>query len=209
MSMVERFMQRLAECPLVAIIRGVRPDEAEAVGAALLDTGIRIVEVPLNSPDPFASIAVLAKRFGNRASIGAGTVLDPADVARVRDSGGELVVSPNTDEAVIAAAVSAGMASAPGYFTPTEAFRAIDAGAHVLKLFPAEAAPPEVLKAQLAVLPKAIPVLAVGGIGPDNMPAYLAAGATGFGLGSGLYSAGRSAAEVRERARAYVAAIKR
>jgi 2-dehydro-3-deoxyphosphogalactonate aldolase len=209
MSAVERFSQRLSACPLVAIIRGVRSDEVEEIGAALIDAGLQIIEVPLNSPDPLTSIERLATRFGDQATIGAGTVLDPADVRRVQDSGGELIVSPNVNEQVIAAAVSAGMVSAPGYFTPTEAFTAIRAGAHALKLFPAEAASPKVLKAQLAVIPKDIPVLVVGGVTPDNMAEYLAAGARGFGLGSGLYSAGRSADEVGERARGYVAGLTR
>jgi 2-dehydro-3-deoxyphosphogalactonate aldolase len=134
-------------------------------------------------------------------------VLDPADVRRIADIGGELIVSPHVDVGVIAATASAGLVSSPGFFTPTEAFTAISAGAHALKLFPAEAASPAVLKAQLAVLPADIPVLAVGGITPQNMGDYLAAGARGFGLGSGLYSKGRTAEEVRERARAYVAAL--
>lgn len=178
MSAVDRFYARLEQCALVAILRGVRPDEAEAIGGALLEAGIRIIEVPLNSPDPFDSIGRLARAYGKDATIGAGTVLDPADVRRVLDAGGELVVSPNTQPNVIAAAAGSGMVSAPGYFTPSEAFEALTAGAHALKLFPAEAASPAVVKAQKAVLPKDIPLLVVGGVKPDGLAAYLAAGAS-------------------------------
>jgi len=202
-----RFQANLAACPLVAIIRGVTPDEILDVGDALLDAGIRIIEVPLNSPEPLRSIERLVKHAGNRATIGAGTVLDPVDVARIADIGGELIVSPHTDPAVITAAVSAGLVSAPGYFTPSEGFTAVRAGAHALKLFPAEAASPKVLKAQLAVLPRDRPVLVVGGVTPDNMGEYLQAGAAGFGLGSGLYTPGLAPAEVSRRARAYVAGL--
>lgn len=204
---IKHFREHLAACPLIAIIRGVRPDEAEAVGAALIDAGVRIIEVPLNSPDPLDSIARLARRFGEDATIGAGTVLDPADIAHVAEAGGRIIVSPDANPAVIAATAAAGLASAPGYFTPTEAFAALRAGAHALKLFPAEAATPAVLKAQRAVLPRDTPILIVGGVTPDGMQPWLDAGANGFGLGSGLYSPGRSAAEVGERARAYVAAL--
>ena len=202
-----RFQANLAACPLVAIIRGVTPDEILDVGDALIDAGIRIIEVPLNSPEPLRSIERLVKHAGNRATIGAGTVLDPVDVARIADIGGELIVSPHTDPAVITAAVSAGLVSAPGYFTPSEGFTAVRAGAHALKLFPAEAASPKVLKAQLAVLPKDRPVLVVGGVTPDNMREYLQVGAAGFGLGSGLYTPGLAPAEVSRRARAYVAGL--
>jgi 2-dehydro-3-deoxyphosphogalactonate aldolase len=207
MSALAKFRSNLDACPLVAIIRGVRPDEAEAIGEALIGAGIRIIEVPLNSPQPLDSIAQLARRFGAEATIGAGTVLDPADVNRVAQAGGEIIVSPNADPVVIEATVAAGLVSSPGFFTPSEAFLALKAGAHALKLFPAEAAAPNVLKAQLAVLPREVPVLAVGGITPENMADYLAAGARGFGLGSGLYSAGRSAVEVGARAKAYVAGL--
>jgi 2-dehydro-3-deoxyphosphogalactonate aldolase len=209
MSNLERFTSYIAACPLVAIVRGITPDEAEAVGAALIEAGIRVIEVPLNSPDPLASIALLAARFGNEATIGAGTVLDPHDVARIADAGGSIIVSPNVDSEVIAATVAAGLVSAPGYFTTSEAFAALKAGAHVLKLFPAEGASPAVLKAQRAVLPRHVPVLMVGGITPDTLGGYLDAGAAGFGLGSGLYSPGRNAAEVGKRARAYVAGLAR
>lgn len=143
----EELKRRLAECPLVAIIRGVTPAEAEEIGAALWDSGIRIIEVPLNSPEPLDSIARLARSLGDRALVGAGTVLRPEQVAQVRDAGGRLIVSPDTNEEVIEAAVAAGLVSTPGFFTPSEAFRALEAGAHGLKFFPAEAASPAVVKA--------------------------------------------------------------
>ncbi|MEO5972302.1 MAG: 2-dehydro-3-deoxy-6-phosphogalactonate aldolase [Sphingomicrobium sp.] len=203
------FYRYLAECPLVAIIRGVTPGEAEAIGGALFDAGIRIIEVPFNSPDPLASIAKLAAKFGDRALIGAGTVLQPGQVADVAAAAGRLIVSPGTDPAVIAAAVAAGMASCPGYFTPTEAFAAIGAGAHGLKLFPAEAASPAVVRAQRAVLPRDIPVLAVGGVTAETVRAWMDAGADGAGLGSALYAPGRSAEETAARARVFVAAVAR
>lgn len=208
MSAVERFRTYLTQCPLVAIIRGVTPDEAQAVGAAIIDAGIRIIEVPLNSPEPYASIKTLSDHFGQQALIGAGTVLEPREVALVATAGGELVVAPNTNSNVISAAVSAGMVAAPGYFTPTEAFEAIAAGAQALKLFPAEGASPSVLKAQRAVLPREVPVLVVGGVQPDTMHPWLDGGADGFGLGSGLYAPGRSPEEVGRRAQAYVAGLR-
>jgi len=198
---------RLRECPLVAILRGVTPDEVEAVGEAIYAAGIRIIEVPLNSPDPLESIRRLAASMSDRALVGAGTVLDPADVARVAEAGGRLIVSPNSHAPVIAATVTAGLASSPGFFTPSEAFDALRAGAHMLKLFPAEAASPGVLRAHRAVLPSDVPLLAVGGISPDNMQPWLDAGADGFGLGSGLYKPGQSADETGARARAYVAGL--
>ncbi|OYU15460.1 MAG: 2-dehydro-3-deoxy-6-phosphogalactonate aldolase [Alphaproteobacteria bacterium PA4] len=201
------FAAHLAACPLVAILRGVRPDEVEAIGTVLLDAGIRIIEVPLNSPDPFASITRLSGLAAGRALVGAGTVLDGDAVARVAAAGGQVIVSPNTDTAVISASVAAGLVSLPGFFTPSEAFAALAAGAHGLKLFPAEAATPAVLKALRAVLPPATPVLAVGGITADGMSAWTTAGAAGFGLGSGLYKPGMTAAAVGEAARRYVAAI--
>lgn len=198
----------LGQCPLVAIIRGVTPDEAEAIGDVIYEAGIRIIEVPLNSPDAVTSIGKLAQKFGDRVLVGAGTVLDAADVVRVRDAGGRIIVSPNTNVEVIAAAASAGLVASPGYFTPSEAFEAIRAGATGLKLFPAEGASPAVLKAQLAVLPRDVPVLAVGGIKPDNMRAWLDAGAAGFGLGGGLYQPGQSPDTTLAKARAYVEALK-
>lgn len=204
----ETLRARLAECPLVAIIRGVMPDTVEEIGEAIWAAGIRIIEVPLNSPDPFVSIERLARSMGDRATVGAGTVLQVEDVARVRDAGGQIVVSPSCNPKVISATAAAGMISAPGYFTPTEAFAALRAGAHALKLFPAEAAPPSVVKAQRAVLPKDVPLLVVGGVRPDNMRAYLDAGANGFGLGSGVYKPGQSAAEVESQARAFVEGLR-
>ena len=199
----------LDQCPLIAIVRGVTPDEAEAIGEAICDGGIRIVEVPLNSPDPFDSIARLRARLGEAMLIGAGTVLDPADVARVRDAGGRLVVSPHTNVEVIAETADAGLISCPGYFTPSEGFAALGAGATALKFFPAEGATPAVLKAQRAVLPRHVPIFAVGGISPDNMQPWFDAGADGFGLGSGLYKPGQSAADTRDKARAFVAGLSR
>jgi 2-dehydro-3-deoxyphosphogalactonate aldolase len=207
MNPAKEMERRLGECPLVAIIRGVTPEEAQAIGETLYEAGIRIIEVPLNSPRPLESIGILAKALGERALIGAGTVLDPADVGRIADVGGRLIVSPNTNSEVIRAAVSAGMVSAPGFFTPSEAFEALRAGAHALKLFPAEAASPAVVKGQRAVLPKHVPLLVVGGVKPDNMCAYLDAGANGFGLGSGLYKPGQSPAEVAAQARSYMAGL--
>jgi len=199
----------LDECPLVAILRGVTADEAEAIGEAAYEGGIRMLEVPLNSPDPLHSIELLAKRFGERALVGAGTVIDAADVARIRDAGGRLIVSPDTNAQVIAATAAAGMVSCPAFFTPSEAFTALRSGATALKLFPAEGAAPAVLKAQLAILPKGVTVLIVGGIKPDNMRPWIDAGASGFGLGSGLYKPGQSPSETLDKARAYVAGLGR
>ena len=203
------FQRHFAACPLVAIIRGVRPEEAEAVGDAIFEAGIRIIEVPLNSPEPLKSIEKLARRLGDRALIGAGTVLQVQQVAQVQSAGGQLIVSPNTNAEVIQASVVAGMVSCPGYFTPSEGFAAIAAGAHALKLFPAEAATPAVVKAQRAVLPKDVPILVVGGVKSDHMAPWLEAGANGFGLGSGLFKPGDSSAQVLENARAFVAALTR
>jgi 2-dehydro-3-deoxyphosphogalactonate aldolase len=207
-SASQLFHRYLDQCPLIAIIRGVTPGEAEAIGDALIEGGIRIIEVPLNSPDPLASIERLANKFGDRALVGAGTVLRSADVVRVRDAGGRIIVSPDTNIDVIAATASAGLVASPGYFTPSEAFAAIRAGATALKLFPAEAASPAVLKAQLAVIPREVPILAVGGIKPDNMRPWLDAGASGFGLGGGLYQPSQSPEETLAKARAYVEGLK-
>jgi 2-dehydro-3-deoxyphosphogalactonate aldolase len=192
--------------PLVAILRGLRPDEAVEVGGALAGAGFRILEVPLNSPDPCASIRRLVDELGDGYLIGAGTVLDPARVRDVADAGGRLIVMPHADTAVIRAAKQAGLLCVPGVATPTEAFAALAAGADALKLFPAEQFAPAVLKAWRAVLPKDIAVLPVGGIAPDNMAPWLAAGAAGFGIGSSLYAPGRPAADVAARARDFAEA---
>jgi 2-dehydro-3-deoxyphosphogalactonate aldolase len=192
--------------PLVAILRGLRPDEAVEVGGALAGAGFRILEVPLNSPDPCASIRRLVDELGDDYLVGAGTVLDPARVRDVADAGGRLIVMPHADTAVIRAAKQAGLLCVPGVATPTEAFAALAAGADALKLFPAEQFAPAVLKAWRAVLPKDVAVLPVGGIAPDNMAPWLAAGAAGFGIGSSLYAPGRPAADVAARARDFAEA---
>ena len=208
MTTLETFHARLRECPLVAILRGIAPHEAEAMGDALVAAGIRLIEVPLNSPAPLASIEALAMRLGDRAMIGAGTVTASAEVVAVRDAGGRLIVSPNADEEVIVETVQAGLVSLPGFFTASEAFTALRAGAHALKLFPAEGAQPAMLKALRAVLPLETPVLPVGGITPELLSFWLEAGAAGFGLGSALYRKGDSAAEVGKRADRFVAALR-
>ena len=197
----------LGLCPLVAIVRGVTPDEAEATGRAIFAAGIRIIEVPLNSPDPLVSIRLLSAALGGEALVGAGTVLEPGQVADVKAAGGRITVSPDCNPAVIGAAAAAGLISCPGYLTPSEAFSALRAGAHGLKLFPAEAASPAALKAQLAVIPSDVPIIVVGGVKRDHMQPWLDAGAAGFGLGGGLYSAGQSADETHARARAFVTAL--
>ena len=204
--MHEPLARAMAELPLVAILRGLRPSEAEAIGAALIGAGFRILEVPLNSPDPFASIRLLADAFGSTAIIGAGTVINPDYVARLLDARGRLVVTPHTDPRVIETAKAADMACLPGVATPTEAFAALEAGADALKLFPAEMVVPPVLKAMRAVLPRAVRLLPVGGITPENMASYVSAGADGFGLGSALYRPGAAAVEVRIAAERFVAA---
>ncbi len=197
------FRDALNRCPLVAILRGVRPDEVEAIADAIVESGFSMIEVPLNSPDPLNSISRIAARYGPGILVGAGTVLTVQDVAAVQAAGGRLVVAPNSNAEVIAAAVRAGMICLPGYFTPTEAFAALAAGATGLKLFPAEAASPTVVKAHRAVLPRSVPLLAVGGVTPENLADWAQAGANGAGLGSMLYKAGASAAEVRAKAQAF------
>lgn len=208
MSIAQQFERHFASCPLIAVLRGVRPDEVEAIGEALVEGGIRIIEVPLNSPDPFSSIKRLAARVRGHATVGAGTVLGVDQVEQVRAAGGQLIVSPTTNPAVIAATVAADMISCPGYYTPTEAFAALDAGARMLKFFPAEAASPAVIRAQRAVLPKDTRLIVVGGVVPDAMAQWTHAGADGFGLGSGLYKPGQDAITTFDRARAYVAALR-
>ncbi len=199
------FADAMAALPLVAILRGVKPEEAVGIGEALVAEGFRLIEVPLNSPQPFASIQRLATALAGKAVVGAGTVLKPGDVDAVADAGGSLIVMPHTDVEVIRRAKELKLTAVPGFATPSEAFAALKAGADALKLFPAEANPPQVLKAMKAVLPKSVAVLPVGGIAPDSMKAYVEAGAGGFGLGSALYKPGASAAEVAAKAKAFVA----
>lgn len=200
------FQQALAFNGLVAILRGLRPSEAEAVGSQLYDAGIRIIEVPLNSPQPLDSISILRTALPDDCLIGAGTVLSPLQVEQVKAAGGQVIVMPHGDPAVLRAAKTAGLFSAPGVATPSEAFAALGEGADALKLFPAEQLRPAALKAWLAVLPVGTVLLPVGGIMPDNMASYLKAGAAGFGLGSALYSPGLDAAEVGRRAQAFIQA---
>jgi 2-dehydro-3-deoxyphosphogalactonate aldolase len=200
------FDAAFSSLPLVAILRGVKSDEVEPIGRTLYEEGFRLIEVPLNSPEPFESIARLARILPQDAVIGAGTVIEPADVARVKDGGGRLIVMPHGDVAVIRAAKAAGMWCLPGVSTPTEAFAAIAAGADAIKIFPAEVITPVVLRAMRAVLPPTLRVLPVGGIKPDSMQPFLEAGANGFGLGSALYAPGMTTATVGERARAFVSA---
>ncbi|MDT3499515.1 2-dehydro-3-deoxy-6-phosphogalactonate aldolase [Stenotrophomonas maltophilia] len=195
--------------PLVAILRGLTPQEAPAIGAALAEAGFHILEVPLNSPQPLQSIERLAKQLGDRCLVGAGTVLSTAQVQDVKNAGGRLVVMPHADVEVIAAAHASGMVCTPGVATPTEAFAALRAGADALKLFPAEQLPPPVLKAWSSVLPAGTPLLPVGGITPERMAAYRQAGAAGFGIGSALYAPKTPADDVARRARAFIDAWNR
>jgi len=199
--------QAMAQLPLIAILRGLTPAEAPAIGEALVGSGFAIIEVPLNSPEPLQSIAVLSVRFP-QALIGAGTVLNVQQVKDVHAAGGRLVVAPNFNPAVLAQALALNMVVLPGVATPTEAFAALDAGAHGLKLFPAEMVSPSTLKALRAVLPPSAALMPVGGITPDNMAAYLKAGANGFGLGSALYAPGRKPQEVQISAAQFVKAFK-
>lgn len=196
----------LARCPLVAILRGVRPDEVEAIAAVLETAGIAIVEVPLNSPDPIDSIGRLARRFGDRLLIGAGTVMTADQVLAIAGAGGRLVVTPHADARVVRAAKRMGLIAVPGFYTPTEAFAMLEAGADGLKLFPSEAATPAVLRALRAVLPAGTPVLPVGGIDAANIPAWRLAGAAGFGIGSAIYRPGDTPEAVAAKARALRAA---
>jgi len=205
MNAVTPFLDPL---PLVAVLRGISPEEVDQVADALVGAGFRILEVPLNSPRPYDSIRRLADAHGASCLVGAGTVLRVEDVARVREAGGRVVVMPHADLAVIREAKRQGMVCIPGVATPTEAFAALEAGADALKMFPAEAIPPAALRAWRAVLPKDALVFAVGGMKLDNLDAYWAAGASGFGTGSNLYKPGTPAGVVREVASAYAAAVR-
>lgn len=197
----------LARSPIVAILRGVKPDEVEAIVEVLEESRILVVEVPLNSPQPFDSIARIARRFGERLLVGAGTVMSPDDVKRIAEIGGRLIVTPHADPAVTAQAKSSGLFAVPGFFTPTEAFALLKAGADALKLFPAEGASPQVLSALRAVLPPQTAVLAVGGVTHANLAAWHRAGAAGYGIGSSIYKPGDKAADVRAKAKALTSAL--
>jgi len=196
----------LTGLPLIAILRGLRPENAEATGLALVEAGFRVIEVPLNSPDPFRSIGILAKTMPKDVLVGAGTVLEPDLVNGVLDAGGKLIVMPHSDPAVIKRAKELRLVCTPGVATPTEAFAALKAGADAIKIFPAEATPPAVVKAWRAVLPKDAIVLPVGGIKPDTMKAYVEAVANGFGLGSALFTPAMPVDEIRRNADAFAAA---
>lgn len=200
------FRSWLEPLPLIAILRGLRPEEAVAIGSAIAEAGFRILEVPLNSPRPLESIRLLADALGDRCLIGAGTVLTVDAVADVARAGGKVIVMPHADTQVIAAAKSAGLFCVPGVSTPTEAFAALRAGADALKAFPAELITPPVLRAWRAIIPPEVALLPVGGIGPEGMAVYRRAGAAGFGIGSALYAPGRSVAEVADAARAFALA---
>lgn len=202
------FPAAIENCGLVAILRGLTPAEAPAIGDALVEAGFTLIEVPLNSPDPLQSISILAEQLRGRAMVGAGTVLSPSQVNKVARAGGSFVVSPNVHVPTIEATVAVGMASLPGYFTPTEAFAALEAGATALKLFPADGGSPAMLKAQRSVLPRDLNILAVGGIHSGNMAEWRAAGADGFGIGSNLYRPGKAAGEVAADARELVSNVR-
>jgi 2-dehydro-3-deoxyphosphogalactonate aldolase len=204
MTLMEQWQDALKTLPLVAILRGLRPAEALGVGEVLVQAGFRIVEVPLNSPDPFDSIKLLVQALGKRAIVGAGTVLTVADVETLHADGGQVCISPNANPDVIRRAKALGMISFPAFFTPTEAFSAIDAGADAIKLFPAELAGTTGLKAMKAVLPKNVPVFPVGGVNPENMGDFIDAGAAGFGIGSAVFKPGDTPEIVYKKAKAFV-----
>jgi 2-dehydro-3-deoxyphosphogalactonate aldolase len=198
--------KHLQDLPLIAILRGIGPDEVLPVGLALAEAGFRIIEVPFNSPQPLRSIEALARGLGTGCLVGAGTVMTPAQVGQVADAGGRLIVMPHGDADVIRAAKARGLWCAPGIATPSEGFAALAAGADALKLFPAELLTPAVLKALRAVFPPEVIFLPVGGITPLNLAAYMAAGASGFGLGSALYKPGLSLARLKANAAAFIQA---
>jgi 2-dehydro-3-deoxyphosphogalactonate aldolase len=198
----------LERCPLIAILRGVRSSEVESICAALENAGICIVEVPLNSPAPLESISILSRSFGDRILIGAGTLTEPSQVSDVAGSGGRLIVTPHADTAILRTAKEAGLIAIPGFFNPTEAFALLQAGADAIKLFPAEVFGPSMLKALRAVLPQSAIVIPVGGIDPERIAPWMAAGARGFGVGSAVYQPGDDAQAVELKAKALMAAIR-
>jgi len=204
--MIPCTIESLDALPLIAILRGLKPDEAVAVGEAIVSAGFRCLEVPLNSPEPLESIRRLRQALDGRALVGAGTVLTVAAVREVAEAGGQLIISPNTDTEVIHEAKALGLLSLPGFFTPSEAFAALEAGADALKLFPAEIAGPQGLKAVRAVLPAATRVYPVGGVDPASMPQWLASGASGFGIGSAVFKPGQTPEQVGANAAGFVAA---
>jgi 2-dehydro-3-deoxyphosphogalactonate aldolase len=206
--MESRFSLLFKEMALIGIFRGITPPESEAVVGAAIDKGIRIVEVPLNSPEPLLSIEQLAKRFGDDVIVGAGTVTTVAEVIAVANAGGQLIVTPYARSTVVKKAKELGLAAVPGALTPTEIAEMYDCGADAVKLFPADLTPPTVIKALRAVLPASLPLVPVGGINIENMPAYLKAGVNGFGLGSALYRAGDSTDQVAEKASTFVRRMK-
>lgn len=209
MARAGRFRDLFRAMPLIAILRGVTPAESEEIVGAIIEAGIRIIEIPLNSPAPLASIAKVARRFSSDAIIGAGTVLTPEDAERVAEAGGELIVSPNFDSAVVRKSKTLGLVSVPGVMTPSEAFEAIAAGADILKFFPGELLSLPVLRAYAAVLPKHIPMVLVGGVTAESVATFVNSPVGGFGIGSSLYKPGMSAAEVRERSKSLVEAMRR
>jgi 2-dehydro-3-deoxyphosphogalactonate aldolase len=198
----------LDRCPLIAILRGVRPDEIIPIGAALEEAGVVIVEVPLNSPQPLDSIRLLAETFGDRILVGAGTVMTPAQVEDIAGVGGRLIVTPHADPDLVRAAKRLNMLAAPGFFTPAEAFRLLDAGADAIKLFPAEGSNPAALRGMRAILPPGTLVIPVGGVAADNIPLWHGAGAAGYGIGSSIYKPGDTPQIVGRKAAALVAACR-
>ena len=201
------FFSAIEKHPLIAILRGIKPTEVVDVAEILIEKDFKIIEIPLNSPDPIRSIELLTHYFENHAIIGAGTVLDEASIRSIAEAGAKLVVMPNGNGIVVKAAKDRGLIAIPGIATPSEAFAMIEAGADALKLFPAEGIPPSVLKAMKAVLPSTVPILPVGGITPEKMIDYLKAGAIGFGLGSALYKPGMTLRDIRKNAEAFNQAL--
>jgi 2-dehydro-3-deoxyphosphogalactonate aldolase len=209
MARHDRFDESFRTMPLIAILRGVTPTESEHIVGAIIESGIRMVEIPLNSPEPFASIERAARRFSGEAVIGAGTVLTPENVERVAEAGADIVVSPNFDGAVVRKSKMLDLISVPGVMTPSEAFAAIAAGADVLKFFPGELLALPAIRAYAAVLPKHIPIVLVGGVTAESVKTFANSPVSGFGVGSSLYKPGMSLSEVSERAKSFVEAMRR